>query len=350
MMQNDDDIFPPLQGLPRRDAPPQGAPQQPDEGLNEADARQMVERMRRQREERMRQQHGDNGMPPPPPRNGGLPPAGPVVMDQPGRPPQGRPGMQQRQDNGRQTPPGRPEPPQEPRNGREPGDRPPQEWQQPQPREERPRQPVPQQRRPRDEDEVLESPVVRIPEVPRAARRNDPRADPRDRRGKLIGDRGFIDPEKAEAGEGTVWLVLGFILFLNSWITTILGVGKLWREVADLTPEQPTPWFSYLLGLGLGIAFIYGQMGLAPGIWRRVRRHAPILVENLLLYIICVLPDTISTGLFHWFTWVYKIFDHAFGGGATVFWLSFALCSVIALASSMFPLLAVIRREGQSAR
>ncbi len=227
-------------------------------------------------------------------------------------------------------------------------------------RAQEPRRPYPEQQRPRDQQRAAErspEPFSFDPQrLPRAGRANDQMASPADRRNarRATTSRGLIAISRIERTNRNVWLLFGFATFLNSLLTTIYGVIGIWREVKDLDSGSAVSWTPYIIGGIMGLMFVAGQMSFGPGIWRKIRDREPQDVPTLVLYLVCVIPDTVSTGLFHWVYWVHKWLSKVLvapidgvlvSNSPAVFWSSFALCLTLALVSSLFPLLAVVKNE-----
>jgi hypothetical protein len=183
--------------------------------------------------------------------------------------------------------------------------------------------------------------------IPSSARKNDRYADPIDRKraqAARASGRGLIDPETAERNEAIVWFWFGLLFFANSVLTSAYGINAIYRHRMHLDDGQVTPTWIYLVGIAVGLSFIFGQIGLAPGIIRRYRNRWPTRIENVVLYLfVCMLPDTLSTAIGHYFLWVASVLE---GTHWLIYWLGvLVLCGSMALLSSWLPLMAVIKRE-----
>lgn len=188
------------------------------------------------------------------------------------------------------------------------------------------------------------------------ARANDKMADPVDRmkarqaaRGTLVVPRGFMTVAGARKAQKVLWIVFGFLGFTNALITTILGTAQVWRTVAELPNTVSAPPVAYIVGAIFGLVFIAGSLVLAPSIWDRIRNKTDIDMAELCLYGLCVIPDTVFTGLFHWFVWIMpfmaKVFDRALLGMI----IGLVLVVVIAVFSSALPVLAVLKNDSNTA-
>lgn len=178
-----------------------------------------------------------------------------------------------------------------------------------------------------------------------AARARDKMADPKDRvqaQNQLIVPRGFVTVEGARKAQKPLWIAAGLAGFVNALVTTILGVARVWVIVN----ENPTaPIVAYVLGVGFGLLFIAGSVTLAPSIYDRMKQRQPVDLAELCLYVLCALPDIVFTGLFHWFVWIMPFMVKVFSNMLLGLIIGLVLVGVIAVASSVLPLLAVLKND-----
>jgi len=202
---------------------------------------------------------------------------------------------------------------------------------------------------------VQQRPMPKMPPATPQARKHDPFTQQVNRG----AGRGFIDPDQADANEHIIWLIFGLIGLVISVGTSFYGVNAVWRKVYDIPLGMPTPVGVTATGIIMGVVFVFGQIGLLPGIYRDIKKWKQdgasifhlfdyVRWENLVLYLFCVTPDTVSTGLANYYGWAHPFLVKSLDSSRLVFWASFALCGSIAFAASMLPIMAVIKRDRPS--